>query len=71
MISMLYPKMTRTRKVIDLGGMWKVYFGFENQGEDFSKGIPGKDYIPVPSSFADLYTEKKYREFCGDICYET
>ncbi|MCI8976056.1 MAG: beta-glucuronidase [Lachnospiraceae bacterium] len=71
MISMLYPKMTRTRKVIDLDGMWKVYFDFENQGEDFSKGIPGKDYIPVPSSFADLYTEKKYREFCGDIWYET
>lgn len=40
MISMLYPKMTRTRKVIDLDGMWKVYFDFENQGEDYSKGIP-------------------------------
>lgn len=71
MVSMLYPKMTRTRKVIDLDGMWKVFFDFENQGVDHSKGIPGKDYIPVPSSFADLYTEKKYREFCGNIWYET
>lgn len=71
MESMLYPKMTKTRRVIDLDGMWKVYFDFENRKEDYSKGIPGKDYIPVPSSFADLYTEKRYREFCGDIWYET
>lgn len=71
MESMLYPKMTRTRRVLDLDGMWKVYFDFDNRKADYSKGIPGKDYIPVPSSFADLYTEKRYREFCGDVWYET
>lgn len=56
-----------------MNGMWKIYFDFKEEGtsKKFWKGIPGDDYIPVPSSFADLYTEKEIREFCGDIWYET
>lgn len=27
--------------------------------------------IPVPASFADLYTDKELRDFCGDVWYET
>lgn len=73
MTTMLYPKTTETRRVLSLDGMWKVFFDFDRKGEkeQFQDGIPGQEWIPVPSSFADLYTEKKMREFCGDIWYET
>ncbi len=27
--------------------------------------------IPVPASFADFYTDKELRDFCGDVWYET
>ena len=73
MTSMLYPKTTKSRRVLSLNGMWKIFFDFEKEGEKrkFENGIPGEEWIPVPSSFADLYTDKKIREFCGDIWYET
>ena len=32
MESMLYPKMTATRRVVSLDGMWKVKFDFEEEG---------------------------------------
>lgn len=73
MITMLYPRITDTRRVLSLDGMWKIFFDFNQEGEggEFKNGVPGQEWIPVPSSFADLYTEKKIREFCGDIWYET
>lgn len=70
---MLYPKMTKCRRVLDMDGMWKIWFDSQGEGErrGFQNGIPGADFIPVPSSFADLYTQKRIREYCGDIWYET
>ena len=70
---MLYPQNTITRQVIDLSGMWKFSFDFEEQGE--VKGYPQKglkDYIdmPVPASFNDFFTDKKYKEYLGDVWYE-
>ena len=73
METMLYPRVTKTRRILDMNGMWKIFFDFKGEGEasGFCRGIPGNDQVPVPSSFADLYTEKRIREFCGDIWYET
>ena len=73
MESMLYPKMTATRRVVSLDGMWKVKFDFEEEGaaKGWKDGLESDDLIPVPASFNDFYTDKKYREFAGDIWYET
>lgn len=70
--SMLYPRTTASRRVVSMDGMWKFYPDTQERGEeeDFAKGIPGKDLIPVPASFQDFYTEKDIREFTGDVWYE-
>ena len=69
---MLYPQNTLTRQVVDLSGMWKFSFDFEDKGEErgYQNGL--KDYIdmPVPSSFNDYFTDKKYKEYLGDVWYE-
>ena len=73
MESMLYPKMTATRRVVSLDGMWKVKFDFEEEGaaKGWKDSLESDDLIPVPASFNDFYTDKKYREFAGDFCYVT
>ena len=62
---MLYPQNTLTRQVVDLSGMWKFSFDFEDKGEErgYQNGL--KDYIdmPVPSSFNDFFTDKKSKEY--------
>ncbi len=71
--SMLYPKTTKLRRSVSIDGMWKFHIGSQNgdQGEaGFKNGIPGNDFIPVPASFQDFYTEKEIREFAGDVWYE-
>ena len=70
---LLYPKNTKTRQMVDLSGMWKFAFDFESKGDElnYKNSIPGDTYIPVPSSFADYFTEKEYKEYTGDFWYET
>ncbi len=70
---MLYPRNTLTRQVIDLSGMWKFSFDFAENGEENGYPTQGlKDYIeiPVPASYNDFFTDKKYKEYCGDVWYE-
>ena len=60
---MLYPRNTLTRQVVDLSGIWKFNFDFNEDGE--VRGLPSKgltEYIemPVPSSYNDFFTDKKY-----------
>ena len=70
---MLYPKNTSTRQVISLDGMWKFKFDPHRLGEqeEWYKGLTDTDWIPVPSSFNDLFTDKDSREYAGDFWYET
>lgn len=70
--SMLYPKSTVTRRVFSMDGMWKFHIDGQGDGEKegYPNGIPGFDYIPVPASFQDFYTQKEIREFAGDVWYE-
>ncbi len=53
--------------------MWK--FQFDPQGiggaEGWPDGLPGPMQMPVPASFADMFTDKVSREYAGDFWYET
>lgn len=70
--SMLYPKSTVSRRMFSMDGLWKFYIDRQGNGEKegCADGIPGTDFIPVPASFQDFYTEKDIREFAGDVWYE-
>lgn len=71
--SMLYPRMTKTRRSVSLDGMWKFSFDREERGclDGWRNGIPGDERMPVPASFQDFFTDKASREYCGDFWYET
>lgn len=70
--SMLYPKNTTTRRTANLDGMWKFQLDREQVGcqEGWANGLPAPDFIPVPASFQDFYTDKDIREYTGDFWYE-
>lgn len=71
--TLLYPIDSPTRRAVRLDGMWGFQLDPEGVGnrEGWAKRLPAPDSIPVPASFADLYTEKRVREYCGDFWYET
>jgi beta-glucuronidase len=69
---MLYPKMTKSRMVFDLNGVWD--FKLLQRGE---KGILGQNRIfkdmipmPVPSSYNDIYEGRKFSDHVGDMLYQ-
>lgn len=59
---MLYPKMTESRMVFDLNGVWD--FCLMNGG---AKGeiMP----MPVPSSYNDIYTGRDFADHVGNLYY--
>lgn len=64
---MLYPTLTKTRKVYDLGGMWN----FTQESYDVTDGLlSAKEVMVVPTSFNDVLVEKERRTFIGDSWYE-
>ena len=71
--SLLYPQMSQTRMKISLDGMWKFSMDQSKKGENegWTSGLPSYEMMPVPGSFADLYTDKKLKNYCGDFWYET
>ena len=71
--SMLYPRESASRQVKSLDGIWKFCFDPEGEGEadGWADGLPQPDWIPVPSSFSDLFAGKQAREYAGDMWYET
>lgn len=70
--SLLYPAETRTRRAVSLDGIWRFRFDTEGRGleDGWQNGLPESMAMPVPSSFADLFTDKDSREYCGDFWYE-
>lgn len=70
--SILYPYESESRLTIDLSGMWKFKIDKNNQGkfDNWKSGLNDFTFIPVPSSYADLFTQKNIREHCGDVWYE-
>lgn len=72
-VSLLYPRSTATRQVSSLDGMWDFRFdpGSEGAAAGWTTGLPEALRVPVPASFADLFTDKKSRDYCGDFWYAT
>ncbi len=69
----LYPRITHTRTSVSLDGMWHFRFDPESIGEQekWMDHIDSSISIPVPSSFADLFTDQYSKNYCGDFWYET
>lgn len=70
--SMLYPRMSASRRAVSLDGMWKFCLDWGSEGESagWVDGLPGTERIPVPASFQDFYTRKDVREYAGDLWYQ-
>lgn len=71
--SVLYPITNSTRMRISLDGMWKFSFDKEKQGHNnnWMAGLDTFENVPVPGSFADLFSDNEKRNYCGDFWYET
>ena len=71
--SMLYPRVTKSRRVLDMNDMWKFKFDPDSTGKEnnWAGGLPTAELMPVPASFADFFTDKDSREYVGDFWYET
>ncbi|QRG87091.1 beta-glucuronidase [Bulleidia sp. zg-1006] len=71
--SELYPVQNQARHKQSLNGLWKFSLDPNSIGDEekWKNGLKEYDYIPVPASFNDLYTDKKIRDYVGDFWYET
>ncbi len=69
---LLYPIQNKTRAFVSLDGFWRFSFDPKKEGEanQWSKGLPNSIKMPVPASFADLFTDRASRDYCGDFWYE-
>lgn len=72
-MSMLYPINSTSRRAVSLNGLWGFQTDPKSEGlaRGWQHGLPAPDSIPVPASFADFYTDKETREYCGDFWYQT
>ena len=74
MYSELYPVNNEYRSARLLDGLWRFQFDPASRGKEENwaeKGLPEPISMPVPASFADLFTEAWQRDYCGDFWYET
>lgn len=72
--SELYPCSNAFRSKTSLDGLWKFCFDPKSVGKSeewYRKGLSNPISMPVPSSFADLFTTEEERDYCGDFWYET
>ncbi|MGG6795589.1 UNVERIFIED_CONTAM: beta-glucuronidase [Streptococcus canis] len=63
---MLYPTLTRTRRLYDLSGLWQFKLGDHNPEDCLS----AEDVMVVPTSFNDVVVDKDKRNYIGDFWYE-
>jgi len=49
---LLYPRNSATRRLIDMDGLWKFEFDWDNQGdkENWKEGLKDATSLPVPAS---------------------
>lgn len=71
--SELYPINNCRRISIPLDGMWRFQFDPKAEGEaaGWQTGLPAPLSMPVPASFAELFTDRDSRDYTGDFWYET
>ncbi|MBQ7370395.1 MAG: beta-glucuronidase, partial [Blautia sp.] len=67
--SLLYPVSNPFRSRISLDGLWKFQFDPYQKGmtENWKDGLKNPLQMPVPASFADLFTTEEERDYCGDF----
>ena len=70
--AMQYPRITKTRRIMDLNGLWKFKFDPDGIGikDNWTNGLEDTIAMPVPASFNDFFTDKGSREYTGDFWYE-
>ena len=74
MYTELYPVKNECRHAELLDGLWRFRFDPQSEGEAGGwhvNGLPEPLSMPVPSSFADIFTDAASRDYCGDFWYET
>ena len=72
--SELYPVSNEIRQAQLLDGLWRFQFDPQEAGDKerwAERGLPAPISMPVPASFADVFTEAWQRDYCGDFWYET
>ncbi|MCR4578070.1 MAG: beta-glucuronidase [Clostridiales bacterium] len=72
--SELFPVNNELRHAELLDGLWRFEFDPKNAGEAglwARNGLPESISMPVPASFADVFTDARSRDYCGDFWYET
>ena len=71
--SLLYPVNNAYRTALSLDGLWNFQFDPDSKGtsENWENSLPAPIRMPVPASFADLFTNEEERDYCGDFWYET
>lgn len=67
---MLYPKMTESRMVFDLNGVWD--FWLVEQGQTYEPSDAAKNPVPmpVPSAYNDIYEGRGFADHVGEMVYE-
>ena len=63
---MLQAKLSKTRKVYSLNGLWNFKLGEHNPLEL----LDSKEVMVVPTSFNDVVVDKEKRNYIGDFWYE-
>ena len=68
----LYPETNSRRIALTQDGMWNFRFDPESIGEEqkWMNHLDSSISIPVPASFADLFTDQYSKNYCGDFWYE-
>lgn len=70
---MLYPKITSTRNLLNLMGVWNFKADYNEEGHKeqwYRQGLENYELMPVPASYNDITVEAKLRDFIGDVWYE-
>ena len=71
--SVLYPITNSARMKVSLDGLWKFSFDKDKKGieNNWMTGLDTDETMPVPGSFASIFSENEKRNYCGDFWYET
>ncbi len=70
---MLYPKITATRSLLNLAGVWNFKADYQEEGYHkhwYKNGLKDYELMPVPASYNDITVEARLRDFVGDVWYE-
>ncbi|MBS3995085.1 MAG: beta-glucuronidase [Alkaliphilus sp.] len=70
---MLYPKITCSRYLVNLSGVWNFKADYEEEGYKnlwYKNGLKDYELMAVPASFNDITVDARLRDFVGDVWYE-